>query len=246
MTPSFNQITSGGYSYNLAAVGDVNADGRADIVLQRTASDGVTSSLEVYRNDGGAGPTWTKILDESFGAPWIRIELGNIDSLPGDEIVLMRNGTATNKDPRIVTRKLKSDGTWEQTLSYGRDILWLDMSVGNAMAQGNGAIDEIVVSRDTSQLNSLLYFQYANNNLSDAPNGQFMQFPAFQDLAQGDVNMSGDLESFMIRDPQSDSGTSLLGRNFGDDPFYAGWTSPGLALGARPQDGRDGRYGRRR
>ncbi len=227
--PQFEK-TVAGYSYNLVAVGDVTADGHQDIILQRTVIGGVDSVVEVWQNNG-SGTNWTQIFTlPAYGYPWLRIATGDVDGLAGDEMVMMRNGPLENADERIVIMTRSSGGQWVTILNRSFDWPWVDMAVGNAVTQVNGNMAEIVTSRDVIGLATIIFFQYSGNQLNDAPNGTFSHWPYFYDIALGDVNNSGDQETFFLRDPRTPNGVTLLAKNFGADPISATWIN-GLVIG---------------
>ncbi|RME84723.1 MAG: hypothetical protein D6775_04760 [Caldilineae bacterium] len=235
--PSFSQTIAGGFQYTLVSTGDfVPGDGgRDEILVQRTdflSDNGY--SIQIYDGDA-SGTNWTTVYNAFFGIEWLRLEGGDIDGLEGDELVMMRNGPANNRDKRIKILKYNPadpSNRWVTIFENTYNFPWVDLELGNTHTN-NGALDEIVTTRSgvLGQLASYLVFQYSANQLHDAPNGQGKYFPYWQDIATGDVNNSGDDEVFLIRDPQQDGGISMIGLNYGADSFPAAWSSPGIQLG---------------
>ncbi len=232
--PVFLSQLPSGYTYISAGSGDIVAGdgGRSELILQKTDPRS-GYAIEIWQTANNAGTLWNRIYDEPFGAPWIRIGTGQYNGLGAEEVIMVRNGTAENNDRRI--RILTHDFGMFQVLAertYGYD--WLDMAVGN-VNNNNGTLAELVMTRSQvgSTLNSYLVFQYTGSDpIADAPGGQGKYFPYFTGIALGNVNgAADDKEVFMTRDPQTDSGVSMIGLNYsGDTPWVSGWSS-GLQLG---------------
>lgn len=233
-TPAFLSQLPSGFVYISAGAGDIVAGdgGRSELVLQKTDPRS-GYAVEIWQGNA-TGTLWNRIYDEPYGAPWIRIGIGQYNGLGADEVIMVRNGSAENNDRRI--RILTHDFGIFQVLAertYGYD--WLELAVGN-VNNNNGELVELVMSRSQvgATLNSYLVFQYTPNNpIADAPGGQGQYFPYWQTIALGNVNAAGaDKEVFMVRDPQTDNGVSMIGLNYGGDtPWNSAWTSPGLQLG---------------
>ena len=235
VVPQFSRTVGSGFDYVLVTAGDfIPGDGgRDEILVQRSDSRADCEySVQIFDGDD-AGANWTMVLDNCYGTNWIQIQAGEVDGLEGDEVIMLRNGPAGNRDKRLLIMKYDpgSSNSWTTLFSKSYDFVWRDMTIGNTHLN-NGAIEEIVLSREDleGQLSSLLVFQYHANNVSTAPDGKFAYVPSWFPLATGDVNNSGDDELFMVRDPIV-AKASLLGRNWGSDSMPAEWTSPGLALG---------------
>ncbi|NOX61089.1 MAG: BACON domain-containing protein [Chloroflexi bacterium] len=228
--PSFLETLPSGFVYTFVAAGDVipGDGGRDEIILQRTDDRGNSSySIQIYDGDE-TGTQWTKVYDELFGGPWIRLATGDYNGLAGDELVMVRE---VDKRIKIISRT--DTGGWGVVADNTYTFPWIDVALGN-VNPGNGALEELVTTRGgvLGTFPSILVFWYAPPNpVADAPNGQRTAFPYFTDIALADVTGSGDQEAFFIRDPQKDDGISMIGLNWGADSFPAVWDNPGLALG---------------
>ncbi len=224
--PQFDRSITGAHYVSVSAGDFIPGDGgRDEIVLQYT--DNVNYTVQIY--DGNdAGTAWNLVYNKPFGAAWIRIAGGDIDGYEGDELIMMRNGTSAHHDRRIIIEQYVNNA-WTTLFEQSYNFPWLDLAIGNTHLN-NGNIDEIVTTRGGvhAQLSSFLIFQYYNGKLEDAPDGNGKYYPYFIDIAVGDINNSGDDEVFLIRDPESDNGISLLGRNWGADAMKDPWE---LSLG---------------
>ncbi len=228
--PQFSQTIGSGFFYNWVIAGDIipGDNHLPEILVQRTDNRNNSSySIQIY-DSNAAGTVWTQVFDRTYGSTWLNIQLGDVDGLEGDEVVMVRN-----VDKRLLIFKYASSSNWPTIFERTYGYSWITMNVGNSHVN-NGAIDDIHLTRSgvLDALNSFLTFQYFNNNVSDAPNGSGIYFPAWKHVASGDVNLSGDEEVFMVRDPQQDNGVSLLGLNWGSDTMPSAWTE-GLAVGGR-------------
>lgn len=232
--PQFSRTIPSGFSYNWVTAGDFipGDDGRDEILVQRTDSRSECSySVQIFDGDN-AGVNWTMKLDNCYNTDWKRIRPGEVDGLEGDEVIMIRNGSESNPDHRLLIMKYAPDGTWPTLYQTKKDFAWLDVIAGNTHL-GNGTIDEIILSREGVQgvLPSLLIYQYNAYDISKVPDGEFKYNPYWRTLAAGDINNSGDEELFMVRDPRTTNGTSMIGLNWGSDSMPSGWTDPGLKLG---------------
>ena len=235
VVPSWTQSIPTGFVYNWVATGDIvpGDGGRDEIVLQRTDSrNGAGYSVQIYDGDD-TGTIWTPIFDSAYGVPWLRIATGEYNGLAGDEVVMMRNGIPPDQsDERVLVLSRTANGAFATFAERTFDFPFVDLATGNTHLN-NGDLVELQITRDVIGLASFLVFQYQSPTATmvDAPNGNSAHYPPFTDIATGDVNASGDDEVFLIRDPQQDAGISMIGRNWGSDPFPAGWENPGLQLG---------------
>ena len=225
VTPQFSRTIGSNLDYKRVVAGDfIPGDaGRDEILVQRTdSSAGCAYSIQIFDGDD-AGANWTMKFNECYDHKWKRIEPGEVDGLDGDEVVMIKN-------ERLHIFKYASDGSWPVLFSKKYDRDWDDLTIGNTHLS-NGAIEEIVLSRNVPQaaLDTLIIYQYHANNVSAA--SKYKYYPNWKNLATGDVNNSGDDELFMVRDPQTTTGTSMIGRNWGSDSMPSEWTSPGLQLG---------------
>lgn len=242
--PSFSHTIAGSFSYDWVATGDIvpGDQGRDEILLQHTdVLDGQTAYRVLIFDGNDAGTQWTEIYNAVFSIPWLRIEMGDVDGLEGDEIVMARIGPQNNRDKRLKIMKYVSGTNFVTLFEQTYNFPWVDLTMGNTH-DNNGPLEEIIINRNGvskggGSVPSFLVFQYHNYSLSDAPNASAFYFPTFSDLATGDVNGNGDDEVFMVRDPDgTPSGVSLVGRNWGTDAFPSTWTSPGIQLGNTYQE----------
>ncbi len=234
--PAWENTIPAGFVYISVWAGDVmpNDNGRDEIIVQRTDNrNGAGYSLQVYRANNAAGTQWQLALDESFGAPWLRIKTGEYTGLAGEEMIMIRRGLPGLEDYRIkvMSYDLGSFQTFTENNAYC--CPWVDVAVGNTHTN-NGNLTEMVLTRDgaLAERASMVILQNAGSNrLADAPGGQKTAFPHFTDIAVGDTNASGDDEVFLVRDPlEGGSGISMIGLNYGTDTFPADWER-GLQLG---------------
>lgn len=233
-TPAFLSQLPSGYVYLSASAGDIVAGdgGRSELVLQKTDPREGGYAVEIWQGNA-AGTLWNRIFDSNYGAEWINMGIGQYNGLGAGELIMVRNGTESNRDRRILI--LTHDfGIFQELANrtYGYD--WLDLAVGN-VNNNNGELVELVMTRSQvgATLNSYLVFQFTGPDpIADAPNGQGKYFPYWQAIALGNVNGAGaDKEVFMVRDPETDNGVSMIGLNYGSDtPWNSGWSS-GLQLG---------------
>lgn len=234
--PAFESVITAGFVYVSVTSGDVvpNDGGRDEIILQRTDSRGGNGySIQIWDGDN-AGRVWQIVYDEAFGVPWLRLDTGDYNGLAGEELIMVRNGLPPDRlDYRIKILAITGAGTFQTFAEAPYTFPWIDLAVGNTHIN-NGPLAEMVLSRDDvlGVFASYLVFQYAPPTLiANAPGGQKIAYPPFADIAVGDTNASGDDEVFLIRDPlEGGSGISMIGLNYGSDPFPAAWES-GVQLG---------------
>lgn len=234
--PAFESVITSGFVYVSVGSGDFvpNDGGRDEIVLQRTDSrSGNGYSIQIWDGDS-TGRQWHIAYDEAFGVPWLRLGAGDYNGLAGDELIMVRNGLPPDRlDYRILIKSITTSGAFQTFAEQSYTFPWIDLAVGNTHVN-NGNLAEMVLTRDDvlGYFASYLVFQYAPPSLiANAPGGQKIAFPPFADIAVGDTNASGDDEVFLIRDPlEGGSGISMIGINYGSDPFPAAWES-GIQLG---------------
>ncbi|GAB4561566.1 MAG: hypothetical protein Kow0047_09010 [Anaerolineae bacterium] len=205
--------TASPYIWERVAVGDIDGDGLDEIVLTRSDSNGsIRERLMVY-NGNASGTSWTKIRDNSYTWPWDNLALGDVNDDGREDIAMTRNYESASD--RRLTILNPVDWSTLHDKSYG--YAWLTMAIGQTHADTNRK--EIVMTREDVQwyLDSYLVFRWksGSSNLEDVADETF--YPYFTSIALGDVNASGDLEVALVRDPESDSGISLIMRNYGTD-----------------------------
>ena len=200
--PGFAPVTfattlSGGRAYTLIATGDLDRDGRDEIVVTHTdTGTGISQTLQVW-DGGGTGTVWSLTRSESFGSNWNGISIGDMNNDGYEDVALFRN-----VDNRI---KVYSGLNWtpalaEQTFSAD----WLTIALGNLSSSFPG--DEMALTRSEvgSSLNSLINFRLATTGLIDlvSPPPNYKFFPYFTSIGLGDANGDGDDEIMMLRDPR--------------------------------------------
>jgi hypothetical protein len=197
---SFLNTLSGGRAYRLIATGDIDRDGRDELVVTHTESSGQT--LQVW-DGGGTGTSWGVVRSETFSGAWDAVATGDMNNDGYDDVALFRN-----VDQRI---KIYNGATWTPPLAETtRDFDWLAMTLGNFTNSYPG--DEIALTREdvgcgSSQLNSLVMFRLGTVGLVNYPDPQpdWRYCRYFKSLASGDVNGDGDDELMMLRDPEVNS-----------------------------------------
>jgi hypothetical protein len=103
---------------------------------------------------------------------------------------------------------------WTALYDKGYSFPWLDIKIGNTHADTVNE-DEIVTSRSGvgSSLESFYIFRWAStSSLSDVAKEKFN--PYFQRIALGDVDADTYKEVFLLRDPGTETGTSLTKRDY--------------------------------
>ncbi len=243
--PGFSPVTfettlSGGRAYTLIATGDLDRDGRDEIVVTHTETGTFSQTIQVW-DGGGTGTVWSLARSESFGSNWNAISIGDMNNDGYEDVALFRN-----IDNRI---KVYSGLNWTPPLAeqiYNAD--WLTIALGNLSSSYPG--DEMALTRSEvgASLNSLIPFRLATTGLIDlvspAPNYKF--FPYFTSIALGDANGDGDDEIMMLRDPEADNISIKLvnpaGAGMRDFQAAIGWGGSAwqqVRMGDVDGDGRD-------
>jgi hypothetical protein len=226
--------------YNIAT-GDIDADGRDEILLLRTddAPGNIQSRLLVY--DGNAtGTGWALQKDLGYGARWDDVALGRVDTDGPEDIGLIRDD-----DKRLL---ILNPVDWSPLHDARYSFPWLDLEMINTHKGSGADKTEIVLSRSEVQgiLPSVLAFRWSSGtSIMDVWQDYF--FPYFNEIEGGDLNGDGDQEIIMYRNRNSVEIT-LSSRNIAGAAMRefepAGGNSPGggwlnMKAGDLEGDGRD-------
>ena len=220
--------------------GDIDGDGRDEIVLLRTdATDGNKSRLLAY--DGGtAGTSWFKVQELPHGALWDDVALGDVNADGKEDVGLIRS-----EDKLLLI--FNPAAGWSKLHEQSYDFTWLDLEMINA-DQTRG-VHEVALSRKVPQayFNTVLvfYWQSSTSTLQDLWGDKF--YPYFNDIEGADLNGDGDDELIMYRNT-ADVDVTLVARNpagstmrtfepTGTNSPHDGWLD--LEAGDIDGDGRD-------
>jgi len=204
---------SSAYEWYDMATGDIDADGRDEIVLLRSdeAPGNIKSHVLVY--DGNAtGTSWTLRKDLKHGTRWLDVELGDVNADGRDDIALVRNGEPGAKDRLI---KILNPVNWSTLHEKGYSFDWLDLELINTHKVSGADKVEIALSREDvlGYWDSVLVFRWTGGTaLQDVWGGTF--FPYFNDIEGADLNGDGDEELIMYRN-RTDVDVTLVMRNPG-------------------------------
>jgi len=235
------------HKYYDMATGDIDGDGRDEIVLLREddAANNVKSHILVY--DGNTtGTGWTLRKDMEHGTKWLDVELGDVNGDGYDDLALMRNGETGFKDRLILIQNPANN--YSTLHEHGYTFDWLLLELINTHKVSTGDRVEIVTSRRDvlGELPSVLAFRWAGGtSLEDVWEGNF--FPYFTDIEGADLNGDGDEELVMYRN-RTDTDITLISRNIagaamrtfepaGANSPYGGWLA--METGDLEGDGRD-------
>jgi hypothetical protein len=196
---AFQTNLTGGRAYTLLATGDLDRDGRDEIVATHTETGAVAQTLQVW-DGGGTGTVWSLTRSESFSGSWQGIAMGDMNNDGYYDVALFRN-----VDNRI---KVYSGFNWTPALAeatYSAD--WLTLALGNISSSYPGAEMALTRSEVGATLNSLILFRLATTGLIDliSPVPDYRFFPHFRSIALGDANGDGDDEVMMLRNPESNN-----------------------------------------
>ncbi len=195
------------------ATGDVNNDGRDDLLLIRQASN----LLKIY-----SGSTWATLAEGTYNFPWLAIAAGNISSTyPGAEIALSRSDVLGVLDSVILFRLVgNSLQDLPPDLTVNRKFYPYFTSIATGDLNGDGD-DEVILLRDPIDVRvSLLAL-----NPNGAPMRAFEQVigqgaTAWKLVRAGDLDADGRDEIVVLRgdryriytEPElSDSFTDIAG-----------------------------------
>ncbi len=210
-TPVSFQQSCSPYTWELAAAGDIDNDGRDEIVLTRTdnAPGNIKEHITVW--DGNAdGTSWTKIKDMGFGDHWGGMAVGDINGDNLEDIALFRNSNPPNIDHRIV---VYNPATWTTLVNNNYNFTWLSIAIGNIFKQSGTDYNEVATTRGDvlGERKSFLVFRYPDFGKDVWGN---MYYPYFTDIALGDVDGDGADEVFLVRDPVENK-ASVIGLDCG-------------------------------
>ena len=186
---------SSGQFWTQGVTGDVDGDGRDELVLIQTTNE-PTLAIRLYAYDWQAATGWTQTYTAGYGAPWQAISMGDVDGDGKDEFVGVRN--PSGQLPQIIV--FKPSNNWQQQVRFDANFPWITVAVGNTNNDANGR-DEMVTTRSEVVTNvwSMGVFRYtgSSTNLDTVASAKF--YPYFQDIALGDVNNSGVDTIFLLR-----------------------------------------------
>lgn len=226
--------------YNMAA-GDIDADGRDEIVLLRSddAPGQIKSRLLVF-DGNSAGTSWTRIQNLGHGTTWDDMAMGDVNADGREDIGLIRD-----EDKLLL---ILNPANWSRLHEASYNFPWLDLELINTHRGSGADKTEIVLSRREVEaaLPSVLVFRWSwGTSISDVWQGHF--YPYFTDIEGADLNGDGDEEIIMYRD-RSDVEITLASRNIAGAGMRAfepaGTNSPGggwlnVKAGDLDGDGRD-------
>ena len=234
------------YVWYEMATGDIDADGRDEIVLLRSddAPNNVKSHVLVY-DGNAAGTSWTLRKDLEHGTQWLDVELGDVNGDGRDDLALVRNGEAGAKDRRIL---ILNPINWSTLHNQGYSFDWLELELINTHKVSGVDKTEIALSRRDvlGYLNSVLVFRWkSGTTLEDVWGGTF--YPYFTGIEGADLNGDGDEEIVMYRN-RTDVDIALISRNIagaamrtfepaGANSPRGGWLA--METGDLEGDGRD-------
>lgn len=179
------------------STGDMNADGKDDLILVRSADNLVT----LYNGAALAAGTLTKLAESTYSFPWVAVATGNISNIyAGNEVALSRSGAQAYFDSVILFRLASNkfeNLPQENTTNRKFNPYFRSMATGDLNGDSD---DEVVVLRDpVSDGISLLALN---------PNGQVMRTfqvatgisaNLFKLVRTGDVDADGRDEIVIIR-----------------------------------------------
>jgi len=194
------------YVWYEMATGDIDADGRDEIVLLRSdnAPGNVKSHILVY-DGNAAGTSWTLRKDLKYGTRWDDVALGDVNADGRDDIGLIRD-----EDKRLL---IFNPVNWSTLHEASYNFVWLDLEIINTHKVSGTDKTEIALSRKgvLGYLDSVLVFRWVSGTtLEDAWGGKF--YPYFNDIEGADLNGDGDAELIMYRNT-SDPVLNLVARN---------------------------------
>lgn len=203
----FERTLDPGQYILLLATGDLDGDGRDEIIVNHVEGTLGQSSIRVY--DGGNTATaseWFMVYQETHGAPWQDMATGDVNADGRDELLLVRK-----VDNRLLVYGYNLNSWLAQVANQAFSFPWEAVTTGDFSATYGG--DEIALSRSevVDYLKSLLFFRLTGTSFTDlVPGASYIYYPYFLSLAAGDVNGDGDDELLMLRDPVENKVSLLL------------------------------------
>lgn len=225
--------------YQLLATGDVDHDGRDEIVVTHTETGG--ARLELW-DGGGSGTIWTRTRTEYFGGAWQALAVGDMNN----------DGYADVALERIIDQRIKVyDGAiWIPPLAEqsGYAGEWLTLALGN-LSNTYPGVEMALTRKDVPvpDFANLVMLRLSTGGLANLVDlTPYSYSPPFTSISLGDANGDGDDEVLLLRDPLVDktslqlvnpAGASM--RDFKDSIGWGGTAWKQVRSGDVDGDGRD-------
>ncbi len=188
------------------ATGDLDRDGRVEVLLTHSLSGNLAERLIVY--DGNAtGTSFSPMAGRTvdYGAPLRQITTGDVNGDGYADYIFIRDSSNL--------LHIRSGLNWSVLFEQGFTWPWTYVRVANFTSSFNG--DEIALTRNLFDPQSSRPNYYVLRFPGTAPladvEGRYY-YPPFTSIGTGDLNGDGDAEVLLLRDPV-DPRASLVVRN---------------------------------
>ena len=172
----FAGAPNGGAHPTLLALGDLNEDGRADLVLAST----VSSDAKVYVSLGNIAGTFTPAETLATSAQGGTLVIGDLDS--DGHLDLVQTGTASNT--AVVFPGL-GDGSFGPREDYGTDLLPFSVALTDVDADGHA--DLVLPVTDSNQMLLLRDFRSVLGVVPAAPIRHIALGSSYPNPSRGDL-----------------------------------------------------------